>query len=205
MGQRYKGIVIDGAGHLMGRLASVVAKQLLRGEKVCVLRCEGINVSGSLARNKLKYLNFLKKTMITNPRKGPKHYRAPTKMFWKVVRGMLPYRRPHGRDALLRLKLYEGIPPIWNRTKRMCVPSALRYLRLRPDRRFCSLGELADQLGWKHKKIVEELETKRKRWNKSWYHRKRQILKLRKFAEKMVDKAIPRIKLGNPNIKIGTL
>ena len=40
-------IVIDGRGHLLGRLASVVAKQLIAGQKIIVVRCEGICVSGS--------------------------------------------------------------------------------------------------------------------------------------------------------------
>lgn len=40
-------VVVDGKGHLLGRLASVVAKQLLNGKKVVVVRCEQIVVSGS--------------------------------------------------------------------------------------------------------------------------------------------------------------
>jgi hypothetical protein len=40
-------VVIDGRGHLLGRLASVVAKELLLGQHVVVVRCEELNVSGS--------------------------------------------------------------------------------------------------------------------------------------------------------------
>jgi large subunit ribosomal protein L13Ae len=46
-------IVIDGKGHLLGRLASIVAKQALSGQKVVVVRCEEINVSGSFFRFKV--------------------------------------------------------------------------------------------------------------------------------------------------------
>jgi Ribosomal protein L13 len=42
-----KPIVVDGRGHLMGRLASIVAKQLLSGQKVVVVRTEEILISGS--------------------------------------------------------------------------------------------------------------------------------------------------------------
>ncbi len=45
-------VVVDGKGHLAGRLASIVAKQLLSGQKVVVVRCEDVNISGSLFRNK---------------------------------------------------------------------------------------------------------------------------------------------------------
>ena len=39
-------VVIDGRGHMMGRLASVVAKLILNGQKVVIVRCEEINISG---------------------------------------------------------------------------------------------------------------------------------------------------------------
>jgi len=42
-----KAIVIDGRDHLYGRLASIVAKELLAGQKVVVVRCEEIVISGS--------------------------------------------------------------------------------------------------------------------------------------------------------------
>ena len=35
-----KVVVVDGRGHMLGRLASVVAKELLSGQKVVALRCE---------------------------------------------------------------------------------------------------------------------------------------------------------------------
>uniref|UniRef100_A0A2R8Z5U4 60S ribosomal protein L13a n=1 Tax=Pan paniscus TaxID=9597 RepID=A0A2R8Z5U4_PANPA len=49
-------LVLDGRGHLLGRLAAMVAKQVLLGRKVVVVRCEGINISGNFYRNKLKPL-----------------------------------------------------------------------------------------------------------------------------------------------------
>lgn len=43
--------VIDGKGHLLGRLASIVAKQLLSGKKIAVVRSEQILISGSCKYN----------------------------------------------------------------------------------------------------------------------------------------------------------
>lgn len=40
-------VVIDGKGHLLGRLASIIAKQLLQGQKIVVVRTEQIVISGS--------------------------------------------------------------------------------------------------------------------------------------------------------------
>lgn len=48
-------VVIDGKGHLLGRLAAIVAKQLLAGQKIVVVRCEEINISGSYMRNKVSF------------------------------------------------------------------------------------------------------------------------------------------------------
>ena len=42
-----KVVVVDARAHMLGRLASVVAKELLSGQKVVVVRCEGLNISGS--------------------------------------------------------------------------------------------------------------------------------------------------------------
>lgn len=39
--------IVDGRGHLLGRLASIVAKELLNGQHVVVLRAEELNISGS--------------------------------------------------------------------------------------------------------------------------------------------------------------
>ena len=47
-------IVIDGKGHLLGRLASIISKQILNGQKIVVVRCEEINISGSFFRNKVR-------------------------------------------------------------------------------------------------------------------------------------------------------
>lgn len=40
-------IIVDARAHLLGRLASTIAKQLLNGKHIHVVRAEGINISGS--------------------------------------------------------------------------------------------------------------------------------------------------------------
>nr|CAH7750875.1 unnamed protein product [Callosobruchus chinensis] len=132
-----KAIIIDGRGHLLGRLAAVVAKTLLEGNKIVVVRCEQLNISGNFYRNKLKYLSFLRKRCNVNPARGPFHFRAPSRIFWKTVRGMLPHKTERGKQALRRLKSYEGIPPPYDRRKRVVVPGALRVICLKPGRKVC--------------------------------------------------------------------
>merc|ERR1712113_1281896 len=182
-----KVVLIDGADHLMGRLASVIAKQLLSGQRVVVVRCEGINVSGNFYRNKLKVLDYLRKRMNTKPSRGPYHFRAPSKCLFKVVRGMIPHKTKRGMLALNRLKVFDGIPAPYDRQKRMVVPSALRVLKLKPGRKYCCLGRLSSETGWKYGGIIESLEEKRKAKSALYYQAKKEALKLRAQAAQQVD------------------
>merc|ERR1719400_2154820 len=122
----------------MGRLSSIVAKLILTGNKVVVLRCN------------------------VKPLRGPFHFRAPSKIFWRTVRGMTPHKTERGKDALKRLQTFEGVPPPYDKKKLMVIPSALKVLRLKHGRRFCSLGRLGHEVGWKYQDIVAALEAKRK-------------------------------------------
>merc|ERR1712046_360784 len=162
-------VVIDARGHLMGRLASFVAKEALNGQKVVVVRCEELVISGSFIRNKLKLLMKRVKRMNTNPKKGPFHHRSPADMFLRVMRGMLPHKQYRGSAAFQRIKCVEGIPEPFNSIKRVVVPDALRIQRLRPGRKFSCLGKLASDLGWGYKDIVAKYEEKRKERNAEWY------------------------------------
>merc|ERR1711963_1083369 len=131
---------------------------ILQGQKVVIVRCEGINISGSFYRNKLKYLEFLRKRMNTKPSRGPYHFRAPSKIFWRTVRGMLPHKLNRGKEALDRMKVFEGIPSPYDKKKRMVVPSCLKVLRLKQRRRFCTVGRLSHEMGWKYQRVVGTLE-----------------------------------------------
>ncbi|CAK0862704.1 unnamed protein product [Prorocentrum cordatum] len=177
-------IVIDCRGHLLGRLASVVAKELLNGQSVVCVRTEDINISGSLYRNKLKYAAFKCKKMNSNPKRGPLHYRAPAKILWRTIRGMVPHKTPRGAAALDRLKAFEGVPHPYDRKKRMVVPSCLKVLRLKKERKFCKLGDLSQQVGWKHQDLVERLEKQRKVKSEVFYKRKNAQKKARQQAVK---------------------
>ncbi|KGQ02845.1 60S ribosomal protein L16 [Beauveria bassiana D1-5] len=167
-------VVVDGKGHLLGRLASIVAKQLLNGQKVVVVRCEALNISGEFFRSKLKYHAYLRKMTRFNPtRGGPFHFRAPSRIFYKAVRGMIPHKTARGAAALERLKVFEGVPPPYDKKKKMVVPQALRVLRLQPGRKYCTVGRLSHEVGWKYQDVVARLEERRKAKGAAYYERKR--------------------------------
>lgn len=165
-------VIIDGKGHLLGRLASIIAKQLLNGQKVVVVRCEALNISGEFFRNKLKFHDYLRKATRYNKKKGPFHFRAPSRVLYKAIRGMIPHKTARGKAALERLKVFEGIPPPYDTKKRVVVPQALRILRLQPGRKYTTVGKLSASVGWKYESIVEKLEEKRKLKSAEYYQRK---------------------------------
>lgn len=178
-------ITIDGKGHLLGRLASTVAKQLLNGQKIVVVRCEALNISGEFFRAKLKYHAYLRKMTRYNPtRGGPFHFRAPSRIFYKTVRGMIPHKTARGAAAMERLKVFEGVPPPYDKVKRVVVPHALRVLRLKPGRKYCTVGRLSHEVGWKYQDVVARLEERRKVKSAAFYARKKTAAKYLADAQK---------------------
>merc|ERR1712146_653898 len=149
--------------HMVGRAAAVIAKQLLLGKRVTCFRVDEANIAGSEIRNKIKYLNFLRKRKLTNPTLGPFHKRAPNEVFTRIVRGMLPFYTKRGKLALRRLQVYEGVPSsVARKGKRYTTPKAERHTRLMPERAFTVLGNMCQHIGWKYKGVVDKLEKARK-------------------------------------------
>jgi len=177
-----KVVVVDCRNHMMGRLASIIAKELLNGQKIVLVRTEEITISGSLFRNKLRMSHDLKKRTLTNPTKGPHHYRTPARMLWRVIRGMIPHKTKRGAAALERLTVFEGIPHPFDKMKRQVMPSALASIKVRPGRKTCKLGDLAESIGWHHQELLVRLEDKRKTKSEAYFQTKKELAKLKSKA-----------------------
>lgn len=105
-----KPIVIDATNHIAGRLASHVAKLLLSGNRVSLVNCEKIMMSGTRSNIIKEYREFLEIASILNPKHGPFHPRRPDTIMKKMIRGMLPRKKPSGMEAHKRLRTYIGTP-----------------------------------------------------------------------------------------------
>lgn len=136
-----------------------------------------------MVRNRVKYSQFRNKRMNTNPIRGPFHQKTPALMVWRTIRGMVHQKTERGQEALTRLSTFDGIPAPYDKQKRMVVPAALRVVRLKPEREFTVMGELASSVGWKHKDLLVRLEAKRKAEGKEFYEAKKAKMALRKKAE----------------------
>lgn len=190
---RPRNVCIDCKDHLLGRLTAAVAKQLLEGVRVTLVRCEEVIIGGSLKTNKLKFQSFLRKHSNTNPRKHSHiHYRCPSMIVWRTVRGMLPHRKARGAVALSNLKVYEGVPNQVQKTRKQVIPEALKVLRLKPVTPHCRLGDLASRVGWKHDELVQRMEEKRRAEGASWFEgRKEEIAKWKDAKRQALEKLKP--------------
>lgn len=103
--------IINASGLLMGRMASYIAGELLKGEKITVIHADECIISGDKRSVFDKYLNRRHRKSIVNPaRHGPFFPRRPEGIILRAVRGMLPYKKAKGRDAMKRLRVYIGVP-----------------------------------------------------------------------------------------------
>jgi len=109
--------IIDGKDTPLGRLASYVAKEALRGEKISVINCEEIIVTGS--RRDIEEKLRAKRKRVGSAQQGPKPSMTRQMIVKSAIKGMLPNpRRGRGKEALKRIKCYVGLPKEFEKEKR---------------------------------------------------------------------------------------
>ena len=133
--------VIDASGAVLGRMASIVAKRLLKGEEIAIVNAEKAIILGDEQRVKQEYRE---KREIGTQRKGPFFPRMPHMIVKRTIRGMLPYQQPKGREALKRLKCYIGVPDEYKdaNMERVGIPEKKPY-------KYITVEELSRYLGAK--------------------------------------------------------
>ena len=106
--------VYNAEDKVLGRLASVVAKQLISATKagedtrVIIVNAEKAIVSG---KRTSVMSDYRKKYELNHARKGPFFPRMPDQILKRTVRGMLPYQKnSSGRAALKALRVEIGTP-----------------------------------------------------------------------------------------------
>jgi large subunit ribosomal protein L13 len=76
---------------------------------------------------------------------GPYHPRRPDQIIRRVIRGMLPWRKPKGRQAYKRLKVFIGVPNEIKDKNFETIPQAdAKKLRCP----YFTVGEFAEEIGW---------------------------------------------------------
>jgi large subunit ribosomal protein L13 len=99
--------IYDAENQILGRLSSMLAKQLLKGEKIFVVNAEKAVLSANREFLLEHYSTKYKKGDVF---KGPFFPKQPDRMLRRTVRGMLPWDRTKGRIAYKNLKVFIGVP-----------------------------------------------------------------------------------------------
>ena len=142
-------VYINGENHVLGRLASYVAKLLLKGHRVYVVNAEKIVITGKW---EVVLREWRHKILERGDwYKGPFYPKRPDRIFKRVVRGMLP-KNSRGRMALKRLKVYIGVPEELSTKDFITLEKALINERTKWSKRkiwYVELGTLSRHLGAK--------------------------------------------------------
>jgi len=101
--------IIDGTNAVLGRLASYVAKELLKGEEIAILNCEKVIITGNKKTTEREFKE--KRSRVGSGQKGPKLSRSADRIVKRTIRGMLPnHRFGRGREAWKKIKCYNKVP-----------------------------------------------------------------------------------------------
>lgn len=131
--------IINADNMVVGRLASVVAKDLLNGEEIRIINAEKAVISGDQVYTESVYKQRLVRG---DPYKGPFSPKHPDRILKRAVRGMLPYKKPRGSSAFKRLRVYNSIPEEFAGKEMHKVPAAVN-----DNQKYMTLQKLSKKLG----------------------------------------------------------
>ncbi len=134
-------MLINAEGHILGRLATEVVKQLKSGEDVQIINAERCVVSG---RKEQIIAAYQQKKDRGQRYFGPFYPRLPDRIIKRTIRSMLPDTK-QGGDMLQRLRVYVGEPAGVPTEDAVYIDNALKD-RLSRDR-YVTLGEIAQHIG----------------------------------------------------------
>jgi large subunit ribosomal protein L13 len=137
---------VDATGQIAGRLCSNSAKRLLNGDRVVIVNAEKCLFSGQRSAVMNAWLEYLKIASVVHPKHGPFHARTPDGMLTRMIRGMVPRRKPKGESAMKRLRVYVGIPKNLESSKFSGFENSKAT---KPSAYYVELGEIATRIGWK--------------------------------------------------------
>ena len=130
--------VVDARDCILGRVASNVAQRALDGERIAVVNAEEVIITGG-EDDVMK--TFEKRAEIGSDR-GPYYPKRPDRIFKRSIRGMLPYKETHGREAFENVRVYVGNP--YDEDGEVLEGTSLDRLS---NIRFVQLGDVSQKLG----------------------------------------------------------
>jgi len=130
-------MVVDARDCVLGRVASQVAERALDGERVAVVNAERAVVTG----RENSVIETFRARRRQGSDRGPMYPKRPDRIFKRSIRGMLPYKRPRGREAFESVRVYVGNP--YDEAEVLENASLDRLSTIK----FVPLGEISEALG----------------------------------------------------------
>lgn len=134
--------VINAENLLLGRMASIVARRALRGEELAIVNVEKAVISG---KKETVFARYHRKYHMGSREKGPFFPRRPDRIAKRTIRGMLPYKRKIGREALARVKIFVGFPQEFAGMEIESLPEA--HMNRLKSPHYVTLGAVSAHLG----------------------------------------------------------
>ena len=131
-------VVVDARDCILGRVASEVAQQILAGQRVAVVNAEDAVITG----NSEDTLSTYRKRAEVGSDRGPYYPKRPDRIFKRAIRGMVPYKKEHGREAFENVRVYVGNP--YDEDGEVLDGTSLDRLS---NIKFITLGEISEKLG----------------------------------------------------------
>jgi len=110
--------IIDGEDAILGRLASYCAKEVLKGERLTILNCDKVVISG---RRSVVEAGFLEKRgRKGSSQKEPLYPKDNYRIVKRTIRGMIPeHRKGRGKEAMQRIMCYNGVPKEFEKSEKI--------------------------------------------------------------------------------------
>ena len=137
-------IIIDAKNLIVGRFATIAAKQALLGQEIAIVNCEHAYLTGTKKRIIDEY--FRKRRMGTWAT-GPFYHRQPDRLVRRIIRGMLPHKQEKGKSAYQRIMCYLGVPEEFKSQKLETIENA--NINRIPNLKYIRVEELSKLLGAK--------------------------------------------------------
>jgi large subunit ribosomal protein L13 len=131
-------VVVDARDCILGRVASEVAQRALDGERVAVVNAERAVITG----NESDTMATFRKRVEVGSDRGPYYPKRPDRIFKRSIRGMVPYKKPRGREALENVRVYVGNP--YDEDGEVLDGTSLDRLS---NIKFTTLGAVSENLG----------------------------------------------------------
>jgi len=132
-------VVIDARDCILGRVASEVAQRAMDGDRVAVVNTEQAVITG----DEEDVMSVYRKRVDVGSDRGPYYPKRPDRIFRRSIRGMVPYKKPRGREAFENVRTYVG-NPYDDVDAEVLEDTSLDRLS---NIRFVTLGEISEELG----------------------------------------------------------